>query len=399
MTAAIMAAREGASVAVLEHMDTLGKKLLVTGNGKCNFAAGTQGEADYYGANPAFVVPVFQSFGLEEILAFFRELGIEPYLNRGGYYPRSGQASAVAAVLLKELQRLGVHIYVQCGIRSIEDAHRQYKIETKEGNFCGKCCVLATGGRTFKKSGSDGSGFLYLTGLGHHVTPLFPALTGFCAKQTFFREIAGIRIRARLTLFVDEKKQAEETGELQLTAYGLSGIPMFQLAHPAAQGLQNSKTVRVMVDFYPEISMEECRHKLRQRFARFGNGKNGYETCIGLFPDKLIPVLFRQAALDSKKAAGHFSEKELRAFCDQIKAFPVELTAWHTFDQAQVTAGGVDTREIRNDTLESTLHEGLFFAGEMIDIDGKCGGFNLQWAWASGAVAGKNAALRSKERA
>ena len=397
MVAAIMAARADAHVAVLEHMEITGKKILATGNGKCNFANRSQGVSNYFGADPAFVLPVFQTCNLEWILNFFQELGIEPKESRGGFYPRCEQASAVADVLRRELNRLNVDVICGCGIRKIHKQDRGYHIETKETNYFSRCCILATGGKSNKASGSDGSGFLYLKELGHHVTPLFPTLIGFHAKETFFPAVAGVRVMAELTLWVGERNCGSEIGELQLTSYGVSGIPVFQLSHPAAEGLLQERKVRFSIDFYPEKSFTELDEMLRKRMHGIPGKGTVHHALIGLFPEKLIDVFLTHAKLQPDWIADTIHAKQCRALVHAIKSLSVTLTQWNKFDQAQVTAGGVDTREINPSTLESKISPGLFFAGEMIDIDGKCGGYNLQWAWASGAVAGIHAAAFSKE--
>lgn len=397
MVAAIMAARADAHVAVLEHMEITGKKILATGNGKCNFANRTQGVSNYFGADPAFVVPVFETCNLEWILNFFQELGIEPREIRGGFYPRCEQASAVADVLRAELNRLNVDIICGCGIRKIHKQNSGYHIEAKNKDYYSKCCIMATGGKSNKSSGSDGSGFLYLKELGHHVTPLFPALIGFHAKESFFPAVAGVRVQAELTLWVDEQNRGNETGELQLTSYGVSGIPVFQLSHLAAEGLLQGKMVRFSIDFYPEKPSEELEKQLWKRLHGISGKNTMHQSLIGLFPEKLIDVFLTNAKLQPDWIADTVTTEQCKSLTGVIKSLSVTLTQWNKFDQAQVTAGGVDTREIDPSTLESQICPGLFFAGEMIDIDGKCGGYNLQWAWASGAVAGIHAAAFSKE--
>lgn len=397
MVAAVMAARTGARVAVLEHMDILGKKILATGNGKCNFASETQGVSSYYGADPDFVLPVFAQYDLEWILGFFRELGIESRMIRGGYYPRSEQALSVAEALRMELKRLKVDVVCNCGIRKIHREAMGYLAETKEGSYFAKSCVMATGGKTYKSSGSDGSGFLYLNALGHHVTPLFPALIGFHGEESFYPVLAGIRMQAALTLYVDQQIIASETGELQFTNYGVSGIPVFQLSHPAARALLEQKKTAFSIDFYPELSIEELSQTLFGRMQGILGKRSLHQAFNGMFPEKLIDVLLVCSGLKPEQAADTLTKKQCHVLAHTIKEFSVTLKQWHNFDQAQVTAGGVDTSEINPETMESKLCPGLFFAGEMMDIDGKCGGFNLQWAWASGASAGSHAAAFSKE--
>lgn len=185
LVAAIMAARNGAKVLILEHNEVPGKKILATGNGKCNYTNKVQGVDKYYGQNPAFVAPVFEQFGLEETLQFFKELGIYPKERNGGYYPQSEQATAIRDVLLMELKKQNVGVVCGCGIKGIEKTAKGFTFHTKSGDFYATKCIMATGGKTLKKSGSDGSGFLYLESLGHHIIDLVPGLIGLKGKQSF----------------------------------------------------------------------------------------------------------------------------------------------------------------------------------------------------------------------
>lgn len=405
MTAAILAARRGKQVIILEHMDTVGRKILATGNGKCNFANEAQGPDKYYGNDPAFVLPVFAQFGLAEILDFFEELGIHPKLKRGGYYPYSEQAASVRQAFLMELQRLEVAVLCNCGIRRIHQEKNGFSVDTKQGIYHATKCIIATGGKTLRKSGSDGSGFLYLGGLGHHVIDIVPGLVGLKGKQSFFGEIAGIRAEAMLDLYINDAWICTHSGELQLTNYGISGIPVFQFSRLAARALSEGKQCYTEINFLPAFEAQELREYLKQRLSRSPH-KTITEALIGLLPDKLIPVLLRQAGINPTAAAGEGADvrtgtkadagaaPEARAqrLAGVIQGLRVDITDWNQFDTAQVSAGGADTSEINPDTMESRLVPGLYFAGEMVDIDGICGGYNLQWAWASGAVAGMHAA-------
>lgn len=402
MTAAVMAARRGKHVMILEHMDAPGRKLLATGNGKCNFANEAQGADKYYGEDPAFVLPVFAQFGLTELIEFFEELGIHPRLKRGGYYPGSGQAASVRTLFLLELQRLDVTIVCNCGIRSVSKVKNGFLIDTKQGEYHATKCILATGGKTMRKSGSDGSGFLYLEALGHHTIDIVPGLVGLKGKQSFFVDIAGIRADAKIDLYINDQYICTQEGELQLTSYGISGIPVFQFSRIAARALTEGKTCRAQIDFMPSMEWAELTDYLAQRMARAAH-MTMEQALLGLLPDKLIPVLLECAGVNPSayvhqqiNAASGKADVHCQRIVQSIKALRVDITGWNQFDSAQVTAGGVDTREIDPHTMESRLVPGLYFAGEMVDIDGICGGYNLQWAWASGAVAGTHAAIHEE---
>lgn len=395
MVAAITAARCGATVMILEHMDMAGKKILATGNGKCNYTNRRQGVECYYGDDPAFVLPVFAQFGFQETLAFFEELGVMPKERRGYYYPASEQAASIREVLLMELKHLKVKIIYNCGIRSIQKEQRGFRFDTKTGEYYSKICLLATGGCASKKTGSDGSGFLYLKHFSHHIIDPVPALVGLMGKQSFFKELAGVRAEVRINLYIENEWKISEEGELQLTDYGISGIPVFQVSRFASKALAKGESVHALLNFSPYMEEETFEKYLGKCFSQ--KEKTAKQALIGTFQSKLIPVFLRLSGIDEKQMADKVEKNCIKRLANNIQNFRVDITGTKKFDHAQVTAGGVDTSEIVNETLESKLVQGLFFAGEMIDIDGKCGGYNLQWAWSSGYVAGLHAAKRGKE--
>lgn len=393
LMAGIHAARAGAHVLILEHTDKAAKKILATGNGKCNFTNEKQGIAYYHGKNPAFVLPAYRQFGVTETLHFFEELGIYPKKKRDGYYyPASGQASSVAQSLLLECKRLKVRIACNIGIREIKQTAKGFSFLTKQGEFFSRCCIIATGGKAAKKTGSDGSGFLYIEKLGHKLTDIVPALVQLQGKQSFLREIAGIRADGKVSIYIENEKITEDTGELQLTEFGISGIPTFQVSRYASLALFEGKNVYAMLDFLPDFTVEETQDLMQKRFLCLGEGKNAAQALLGLFPDKLNAVLLKEAGISCDKPAGNCAVKELTRLAGKVKALRIDIIGTKGFDNAQVSAGGVDTSEVNPMTLESRLIPGLYFAGEVLDVDGMCGGYNLQWAWSSGYVAGKEAA-------
>lgn len=393
LTAGIFAARAGAHVLILEHMDRAGKKILATGNGKCNFTNEKQGIAYYQGKNPAFVLPALRQFGLQETLQFFEELGIYPKKKRDGYYyPASGQAVSVLETLLMECRRLDVGIAYNIGIREIVKENEQFSFKTKQGIFKSRCCIIATGGKAAKKTGSDGSGNLYIEKFGHKLTDIVPALVQLQGKQSFLKEIAGIRAEGKIQVYIDGEKAAEDMGELQLTAFGISGIPTFQVSRYASLALLKGKEVFGILNFLPDLTREETQELLERRFCRYGGKKNAVQALTGLFPDKLNKVLLKEAQIPLDKPAENCTAQELAVLADKAQHLHIDITGTKGFDHAQVSAGGVDTDEVNPTTMESRLVPGLYFCGEVLDVDGLCGGYNLQWAWSSGHIAGVSAA-------
>lgn len=394
--AAITAARCGVKTAIIEHKDRIGKKILSTGNGKCNYTNALQGIAYYRGDHPAFVLPVFEQFGLEDTLKFFQEIGVYPKCKNGYYYPASEQAAAVLEVLRMELDFRKVEVLTECEIKRIDRQKNSISLDTNFGKISAKKVILATGLLAAPKTGSDGSLFPHIEKLGHHFTDIVPALVALQGKQSFFKAIAGIRAEIQLEIYINQKKIAMESGELQLTDYGISGIPVFQISRFATKALAKKEKVFVLLDFIPKLTAEELLVLLKERFYKFGNGKTASEALIGLVNKKLGDVLLKEAGISLQLPAKNVTKEQLGKLVGQLKSLRVDVTGSKTFEQAQVCAGGVNTNEVHNETLESYLTPGIYFAGELLDIDGICGGYNLQWAWSSGYVAGLHAAEACK---
>lgn len=380
MMAAIMAARNGAAVTVLEQNEKPGKKICATGNGKCNFSNLVMPEDAYRGTHPEFVKDAFAQFSVKDTVEFFKELGIFP-LDRNGYlYPRSNQAQSVVDVLCMEASHLGVKIKTNEQVTAIETAKnsKKFQVLTKGWHYEADALILANGSKASSISGSDVSGYELAKKMGHRIIPVYPALTALKCKGPAFKTWAGVRTEGKVSLFINGKFHKSERGELQLTEYGISGIPVFQISTYAIRAVHEGKKAELRVDFLPELTEEETRELLHAR-KKACPYKNEKELLVGLFPEKLSKVLTSQKHLLSA-----------------IKEFPLEVQDGMSFSQAQVCSGGVDTSQVNTHTMESKLCRNLYFAGELLDIDGTCGGYNLQWAWSSGAAAGIHAAKEDR---
>lgn len=390
LTAAIFAARRGVTVKILEHKEKAGKKLLLTGNGKCNLSNQNIDPGLYRGAEPSFVVPVLHAYSKERTLAFFREIGV-PVRERNGYlYPQNEEAAGVVQALLSECRKYKVSIDYEIGIKKILPQKEGFLFETKQGNYLSKSCILATGGCSYKETGSDGSGFLYLDVLHHTAQDIAPSLVQLKAKASFLKEIAGIRADTRLHLYVEDERVASESGELQLTDYGVSGIAVFQLSRYAAVALKEEKKVTLVIDFLPKSGDADA---VTDMYAKLCHDHPSMLSVLlaGSIHRKLIPVILQESQVIDKCAADVTLE-EIRRIVQTLKFFPLQINGTKKLNDAQVTAGGVNTTEVSAETLASKHTPGLFFCGEMLDVDGPCGGYNLQWAWSSGMCAGEHAA-------
>lgn len=395
LMAAITAARCGVKTVIVEHMDRVGKKILATGNGKCNYTNELQGISYYRGENPAFVLPVFEQFGFQETVSFFEQLGIYPKTRNGYYYPASEQAASVLDVLRMEAAYRQVEILTSCELKKIKRQKNGFLLITNQEEIRTKTLIFAVGLLASPKTGSDGSAFPHIEALGHHFIDIVPALVQLQGKQSFLKALAGIRAESTIDLYIDDVKKHQESGELQLTESGVSGIPVFQLSRFAVRALQKKQKVYVQINFAPKIKQNELFLLLKKRFQEYAHGKTASEALIGLFNKKLIDVLLKESDIGLHIPAEQVKEDKLKKLCRTITRFRVDVVGSKNFDSAQVCAGGVDTAEVNAQTMESYLVPGVYFAGEVLDIDGTCGGYNLQWAWSSGYVAGTHAAVQA----
>ncbi len=401
MMAAVQAAYAGARVTVYERNDRVGKKILSTGNGKCNFSNEDMRAACYYGSGAGYVDGFYKQFGVAETKTFFRELGMR-IKDRSGYlYPASEQAATVLDVLRYEMERLGIEICAGCRVTGIDGPGNpgyRLMLETETAAYKKRtydAVILACGGRAAPKTGSDGTGLAMAKRLGHRIVPTVPALTALRCGETFWKQVAGVRCEARLMLYIDGNEVSSVQGELQLTDYGISGIPVFQFSRIAAYALQEGRTVTVKIDLMPDPGAADTQEAFwAQRWER--QKRQSMEQFVtGTVNKKVGLLLLKLAGIRETETVCEIEGARRRKLEQLFHAFEVTVKGTNSFEQAQVCAGGVDFAEV-TDRLESVRRPGLFFAGEMLDIDGICGGYNLQWAWSSGAVAGRAAAGKAE---
>lgn len=391
MMAAITASQNGAKVILIEHKDRLGKKILSTGNGRCNFTNIHQEPVCYHSDNPDFPWKVIQQFNARSVISFFLQLGVYSK-NRNGYiYPNSDQASAVLDALRMEVDRLGIAVQTGVECQEIRPGRKGFNILADGEIIRADRVILCTGSKAAPSTGSDGSGYRLAKKLGHRIVPVLPALVQLRCKEKFFKSIAGVRADGRVSLWVDGQCIAADRGELQITNYGISGIPVFQVSRYAAELLYEQKEVKAVLDFMPDFTEEQMTAFLRTR-ASARPEKSAEQFLIGLFHRKLSDLWIKLSGIPRDKTAGKLNDMELERITAMVKAFTVSVTETNSFEQAQVCRGGVDTAEVNPETMESKYVPGLYFAGELLDVDGMCGGYNLSFAWASGYIAGREAA-------
>ena len=391
MMAAITAVGQGADVTLLEGNDRLGRKLLSTGNGKCNLGNEKLGLDNYYTKSPNILANCLKRFGTEETLAFFQEIGLLVKRRNGYLYPMSEQASSVQDVLRYRLGQLGVDVITDCRVQQIGIWRKaEIRLETGKKSFTFDRVILACGGCAAPKTGSDGSGYKLAEQLGHHLVPVVPALVQLRCREDYLKAVAGVRTDAMLTVTSGGKCVARERGELQLTEHGVSGIPVFQISRVVNYILRENRKAEITMDFLPEYSADSYA-RLQTERASLERGRTVEEFFSGLLNKKLMLLFFRLAGLRAAEAVSEADPEKISRVYGLMRQWTVHVTGSHPVENAQVCAGGVPLEEV-TEHRESRKAPGIYFAGELLDVDGKCGGYNLQWAWCSGYIAGTAAA-------
>lgn len=390
LMAAAAAASKGARVALLEHKDDIGKKILATGNGRCNFTNTDMSVNKFHGSK-ALIKNGLSQFNYSDTICFFKELGIPAYDNAGYIYPNSRQAASVVAAFRMELMRLHVDVKTGINITDIKPADDRtgYCIQTDKGSFKSKKLIIACGLTASPKLGSDGSLFRQIEALGHHIQKPLPALCGFSCDGLNFKKITGVRCDATVASVIDGQMTEQNTGELQLADYGISGIPVFQISSLMSRALNKGQKVEVIIDFLPAFSDDELNGYIKDRSITTTDNRSLNEMLNGLLNNKLLLELIHKSGVSPDKKGRLLTDDDCKSLTRSIKHTAVSVKKPRGLEFAQVCAGGIYTKEIDVRTLESKIHPGLYFCGELLDVDGICGGYNLQWAWTSGYIAGE----------
>ena len=394
LTAAIFAARNGAKVTVLEHTDKAGKKILSTGNGKCNITNLYQDSSCYRGTHSEFAMSVLRQFGVQDTLDFMESLGVLCKDKNGYVYPRSEQAATVREALLMECKCLGVTIQYEARVQTVHKTEEIFEllVATNKGDETYTCSrlILATGSKAAPKTGSDGSGYELAKALGLKLIKPLPALVQLKCEDGIYQDAAGVRCNAGITIQANGEEVAKEEGELQITNYGISGIPVMQLSRFAVKALDARKQVTAIIDFFPEMEEKDLKEKLTCVMKQF-HERSMEDILAGFMNRKLASALLKEMGIKKNRLASQCDESYVEGMVKTLKSYEAYVIGFNSFQEAQVCQGGVDTAEIDSNTMESKKISGLYLVGELLDIDGTCGGYNLQFAWATGSIAGKMA--------
>lgn len=386
LTAAITAARNGKDVTIIERNNKCGKKILITGNGRCNFWNTDENLSHFHSSNSNLLKEFITDERKNSILKFFDSLGLAYKTKNGYYYPFSNQAFTIENALLSECKKLNIKIINDITVEKIikKDC---FIINPDKEKITAKNIIIATGSKAAPKTGSDGLGYEISKSLGHNIITPLPSLVQLKADEPYFKNWSGIRTDVKVNLLINHKYIKSETGEVQLTNYGLSGICIFNLSGETAKALNQNKNVIISINFIPFASNPKI-------FLQTLN-KNSYHKTIselleGILHYKLVDIIIKKTHLKRDLLLNTLTDNELNNLTKTLTDFQIEILDTHTLDHAQVCSGGIPLTEINSKTLESLKVKNLYFTGEIIDIDGDCGGYNLGWAWMSGIIAGKN---------
>lgn len=386
LTAAITAARNGKNVTIIERNNKCGKKILITGNGRCNFWNEDKNLSHYHSSNPNLIENFITEERQNSVLKFFDSLGIVSKPKNGYYYPFSHQALTIWNALLLECKKLNIEIINDI---TVEEIIKQdcFIINPNKEKIKAKNIIISTGSKATPKTGSDGIGYALAKSFKHNIITPLPSLVQLKGNEPYFKNWSGIRTEVKASLFINNKLIKSETGEIQLTNYGVSGICIFNLSGEAAKALNNNKKVTISINFLPFTNNPKDFLKNINQNAYH---KTISELLEGILHYKLVDIIIKKAHLKRDLLLNTLTDNELNNLIKTLIDFQIKILDTHTLDHAQVCSGGIPLTEINSETLESLKEKNIYFTGEIIDIDGDCGGYNLGWAWMSGIIAGKN---------
>ena len=392
MFASIAAAECGHQVEVYEKNEKLGKKLFITGKGRCNItnACDMEGLFDAVRTNVKFLYSSFYGYTNEQVIEFFERIGVPTKVERGDrVFPVSDHSSDFICGLEREMNRLGVKVHLRTAVKKVveKEGHFEKIVLGDDTEVYADACIVATGGLSYQSTGSTGDGFRFAQSLGHTVTECMPALVPMECKEDWVTDLQGLSLRnVDVTILDGKKKLYEAFGEMLFTHYGVSG-PLILSASSYVGKKLNAKELTLKIDLKPALSEEQLDHRVLREFEE--NQNRQFKNAIHkLFPSKLIPVMIGLSGIDPEKKVNVITKEERLGFVRLIKGLTITLTGLRDYNEAIITKGGIKIKEVDPGTMESKLVKGLHFAGEVLDLDAVTGGFNLQIAWSTAYAAG-----------
>jgi len=397
LMSAVIASQSKKSVILIEKNIDLGRKILATGNGRCNLTNRLTNVSRYHGGNTTFIESVLKQFDQFKTIRFFEDLGLVlKEENLGRIFPRTDEAKSVVDALAYELKKNNVEISFNNQVRKLEilklakGETSLFKITLENSTqIQAKNVILTVGGQASPQFGSTGDAYFWLKNFGHTITPLYPALTPIETIETWPKEIQGLKIEGKVTATVDSKVVNEKNGDLLFTHFGISGPAA--MAQAAAIGpYLNKSDIKIHIDLFPDQSVSDVDEIIKKIIDSNG-AKQIKNTLFGLIPSRLAPIILTNLNIDPDKKSAEISKNNRLEIAKTLKNITLTVSNTRSFKEAQVTHGGVNLDEVNSETMESKIITGLYLAGEILDVDGDSGGFNLQWAWSSGHLAGTNA--------
>jgi predicted Rossmann fold flavoprotein len=388
IVSAIKAKDLGIDAAIIDGSDRIGKKLLTTGNGRCNLTNENLSLSRFHSDNTDFFKDIINTYDLEYTLNFFKSIGIyTSTLDSGKIYPLSLQSSSVIDILRMNLSERNIPNYINERVLNvIKTKEGFFEVITSSTTFTCKKVLLCTGGKSYTKTGSDGSGYTLAKNLGHSLIKSIPGIVQLKLNYDRLKAISGVKFESSCNIEVNGKIQRQESGEILFTDYGISGPPILQLSRIASKGILNKSSVYIHVNLL-NSDYDHILDFFETHFAVFPY-RNISDNLIGIINKKLIPIILKESGITDIHMPTYSIEYVYRyRLYKLLHDWKLEVIDTNSFENAQVTIGGVDTTEVNHITLESKLTPGLYFGGEILDVDGDCGGFNLQWCWSSSSAA------------
>lgn len=391
MVAAIEASRNN-KVTIIEKNNSVGKKILITGNGRCNYFNDDFQAKHYSSTNGELLAKFINEVNKRKVISFFDSLGIIPKIKDGYYYPYSNQAVSIQNVLLTELKVNKVSLKNNETVQNIKFQNNHFFIKTDQNSYKADCVVLATGSKAYYDDTNSDIGYNIAASFGHTIIPVLPGLVQLKAQGNFFKEWSGIRCEAKCALYIENKLIKEETGEIQLTNYGLSGICIMQLSNYANSAIFKKNAVDIRINFLNCLNIND-----EFDFIEFIKNRNELlkmrnisELFDGILNYKLVNLILKLANIKNTIEVKDLSDSKLLELGQKLTTFSLKITDYNSFKEAQICLGGVALNEVNLETFESLKQKGLYIVGELLDVNGECGGYNLGFAWLSGILAGSS---------
>jgi predicted Rossmann fold flavoprotein len=389
LMAAIIAARKGADVTLYEHNQSLGKKILASGNGRCNIINTTATSMDYFGSNPDFVTYALQQLPFTAFSTFCHSAGLLLDIKDDGRcYPLSNEAKSVLNALVSAAKIAGVKILTDKNVTQLSKTKDSFLVHTDQDKISYHKVLIATGSQAAPQLGASEDGYRFATAFGHTIVPTYPSLVQLHLNSKIHHKMAGVKTFAKVTLYVNNKEVEKVQGDILFASYGISGLAILDISQKASLALLKNEKVMLSINLLPRFDTKELSDIFHQLISTVPD--HTIETILGgLLPAKTVPYLCEAVVVNPAKTVSMLTPKETVKLIEVIQNWKFDVNGTHGFKHAEVSGGGISTKDVNSKTMESKLIDGLYFAGEVLDIVGKRGGYNFNFAWASGILAAK----------